>query len=660
MTARPYTVALGAGLLIVAGSGLLTQRAAGVSQSQAPAMASANWSHPQGDAGATRFSTLDQIDTSNVGQLERAWVFHTGSGRFASSPMVVDGVIYFSAPNGVFALDGVAGEQIWRYAPEPEVEEEPAGGGGRGGRDGRGGGDNIGTAIRGPAYWPGNDDVAPRIYSTTRLGLAAIDAGTGMIVTEFGENGFLLGITPDSYPVFYQNVLITAGPVEDTRGKTVKGFDVVTGQPLWTFYTKAQSDDPNRATWLNGSADTSATPDIWGMFTVDEERGTVFVPVEKVSGNGNNDYWGGGSHGNNLYSDSLVALDALTGEMKWYQQLVHHDIWDYDIAAAPTLIEVRRDGEVIPAVAQYSKMALLFIFHRETGEPIFGLEERPVPQTTVPGEWTSPTQPFPLKPPPLARNTLTRAELSKVTPEHQAFCEDLWDRYNLPDAVPYDPWRTDQDIVVLPGAQGGGNWHGASFNRPLGLMFVTAMNAPQWGRLTEGGGRRGRGAGAAADQDAPNTPPRPRSMSKRTPEQGRFWQGETQWSCTEPPWNELIAIDANTGNVAWRVPLGEFEELIALGVPPTGTPTAGWGITTAGNLIFIGGTTDGFFRAFDARNGEELWRDRLPQPAQSSPTTYMGRDGRQYVVIGANGGGFFRAPTGDEVIAYRLPSGRRP
>ncbi len=630
---------------------------AGALLAQSTSKAGADWAYPHSDAAGTRYSALDQINTENVAQLERAWVFHTNSGRFASAPMVVDSFMYFSAPNGVYALDALTGEQVWKYPPDDAADEEeevdaaeepPAGArGGRGGRGGFGGrgsggrGSSVGTALRGPIFWPGTDEVGPRVYSSMSQGLAAIDATTGTLVTSFGEDGFLPGVRPASFPVFYQGVLIAEGPVEveNNRGKTVKAWDIVTGEPRWTFYTKAQPGDPNRdATWLEGSADTDATPDIWGMFTVDEERGTVFVPVEKVSGNGDNDYWGGGSPGDNLYADSLVALDALTGEVKWYYQMVHHDIWDYDIAAAPTLFDIERDGEVIPAVAQFDKMGLIFIFNRETGEPVFGVEERPVPQTDISGEWTSPTQPFPLKPPPLALNSLTRDQLSKVTPEHQAFCENLWDKYELEDAVPYAPWKLEQDIVVLPGAQGGGNWHGLAFNKSLGLLIGTVLNAPQWGHIEitgEGDSQRAR---------------------KVTPEQRRFWDNSTQWSCTEPPWNELFAVDVNTGDVAWRVPLGEFEELTALGVPPTGVPSAGGaGITTAGNLVFIGATVDGYFRAFDARNGKELWRDKLPQPNQGTPTTYLARDGKQYVVIGANGGGYFGAPSGDEVIAYRLP-----
>jgi quinoprotein glucose dehydrogenase len=580
-----------------------------------------DWLHHQGDPGATRYSTLAQIDASNVDRLERAWTFHTESGRFASAPMVIDSVMYFSAPNGVFALDAVTGEQIWKYEP-PALPATDA-------RSRFVSGGAAGTALRGPSYWPGTSEVKPRIYSTTSKGLAAIDAATGRLVATFGDDGVIPGLRPTSPAAFYENVLITQGGLEAGRGDTVKGWDIVSGELIWTFYLKAQPGDINRITWLNGSAEKDFSPNIWGLITVDPARGTVFVPVEKVG----NDYWGGEHHGNNLYSDSLVALDALTGKMKWHQQLVHHDIWDYDIAAAPTLIEVKRDDKVIPAVVQMNKMGLVFIFHRDTGEPVFGMEERPVAQTTVPGEWTSPTQPFPVKPEPLTRTTMTRADLAKVTPEHEAFCAGLWDKYKLQDSTIYDPWKLEQDIVLYPGAQGGSNWWGLAFNPSLDLLIANVHTAGQWGHLekTEDG------------------------MRKRTPEQRRFWDNSKMWSCSEPPWGELIAIDANSGDVAWRVPLGEFEELTAKGVPQTGTPSVGGLITTAGNLVFIGATVDGYFRAFDARDGRELWRDKLPAPSQGTPSTYMGNDGKQYVVIGANGGGYFtRELNSDEVIAYRL------
>ena len=623
---------------------------------QSVSRAGRDWASPQGDPAGTRFSTLTQINTNNVASLTRAWTFHTGSGRVSVSPMVVDSVMYFSAPNGVYALDAVTGEQIWKFTPPAQAPgAAPAGRGG-----GRGGADSAGTALRGPVYWPGIAGVPPRIYSTTSAGLAAIDAKTGKLVTSFGQGGVLPNIRPTSPPMIYRNMLISQGDTEPDKGRTIKGFGVVSGEQGWSFYLKAQPGDPNRATWLDGSAESNAAPGVWGMFTVDTERGLVYIPVEKVG----NDYWGGSNHGNILYANSLVALEAATGKVKWHQQLVHHDIWDYDIAAAPVLIDVRRNGQVIPAVAQQTKMSLLFIFNRVTGEPIFGVEERKVPQTTAPGEWTSPTQPFPIKPPPLARNSLTHAELAKVTPELEAHCEGLWQKYKLHDAVPYDPWQVGQDIVVFPGAQGGGNWHGAAFNPPLGLIITNVMNAGQWGHLGTGGRGRGGAPPADAPPDAPPAGPAaagelaagvfPPALNKQTPEGGRFWDSAHRYSCSAPPWGELVAVNANTGDIAWHVPLGEFEELIAKGIPPTGTPSSGGAITTAGNLVFIGATIDGWFRAFDARNGKELWRDKLPNPSQSTPTTYMGRDGKQYVVIGANGGGFFGAPTGDAVIAYRL------
>jgi len=641
------------------------------SQAATSPAAGRDWASPLGDPGASKYSTLTQITTANVKDLKRAWTFHTGSDRSAYPPMVIDSVMYFSAPNGVFALDAVTGKQLWRYpaeapvaaaapasAPPPAAAGDagrgagaPGAGGGRGGRGGAG----AGTNVRGPVYWAGTKTVGARIYSQMSEGLAAIDAKTGQLVPTFGTKGMLVGIRHNSPPSIYKDLIITKGENEGVKGNTVKAFDILTGQPKWTFYLKAQGGDPNSKTWMNGSLDTTATPGLWGSFSVDEARGLLFVPTDKPESNGINDYWGGGAHGDNLYANTLLAIDAATGKLKWHQQLVHHDVWDYDLAAAPVLFDVRRNGRVIPAVAQANKMALLFTFNRETGEPIFGMEERKVPQATIPGEWSSPTQPFPIKPEPLARNSMTRAQLSKVTPEHQKFCEDFWDTNKMSDAVPYGPQKLGENVLNFPGAQGGSNWQGLSFNKSLGLLISNVMDAGQWGMMQAGGGRRGappqdgdtpapagRGAQAAA----------PPSYSKTPGPTNRFWNNANMWSCSEGMWGQLVAVNANTGDVVWRVPLGEFEELTKKGIAPTGTPMSGGGISTAGNLVFIGATIDGYFRAFDARNGKELWRDKLPAPSQGIPSTYMGKDGKQYVVVGANGGGFFRAPTSDEVIAY--------
>jgi quinoprotein glucose dehydrogenase len=605
-----------------------------------------NWANFGQDPGATKFSTLSQINTENVGKLTRAWTFRTGddSGFFESGLIVIDGVMYFSAQNGIFALDAATGKQIWKY-------------------------ETTGTARRGPYYWPGGSGVGPRIFSQTASGLAAIDPKDGTLITSFGVKGFIAGLRMSSPPVAYKNILVTQG-----GNSTVKAWDTVTGEARWTLNLKAQPGDPAASTWLGDSLKTTAAPGLWGYFSVDVERGLIFVPVEKVG----NDYYGGPHHGNNLYSDCLLAVDANTGKIKWYQQLVHHDIWDYDLAAPPALVDVQRGGRTIPGVSLITKMGIMFVFNRETGEPMYGMEERPVPQTTARGEWTSPTQPFPLKPEPLARMSLKKEELAKVTPELEAHCKGLWEKYNLSDAVPYNPWKEKQDIIVFPGAVGGGNWQGVMVNQPLGLMITNVMNAGQWGHLEEraaragrrGGGtppatgvagRAGAGAGRAGRAGeppdlpenviAPGTVP---SMSKVTPEGGRFWQASTKYSCAEPPWGELIAVQANTGDIAWRIPLGEYPELIAKGLKPTGAPSLGGGITTAGNLVFIGATIDGIFRAIDARNGKELWREKLAAPAHSIPSTYIGKDGKQYVAVPAGGGGFLRSPTSDEVIAWRI------
>jgi quinoprotein glucose dehydrogenase len=614
--------------------------AALVAQGLLTAQSDSNWVYFQGDQAGTRYSTLTQIDTSNVRNLERAWTFHTGDdgGFFESTPMVIDSVMYFGTRQGIFSLDAVTGQQRWKY-------------------------DTTGTARRGPAYWPGGNGVAPRIFSGSENGMIALDARTGTLITTFGENG----AQPEtgnlnSPPAIYQNLLFT----QSVNTPAIRAWDAITGRLVWTWHTKPQPGDPNLATWFGDSATTTRGPGMWGVFTVDAERGILFVPVEKVG----NNYYGGSHHGNNLYSDSLVALEATTGRMLWFQQLVHHDIWDYDIAAAPTLVDVVQDGRTIPAVVQMNKMGLMFIFNRLTGEPIFGMEERPVPQTTAIGEWTSPTQPFPIKPGPLARNSMTRAELAKVTPEHEAFCASLWEKYDLRDSVPYQPWENDRDIVVFPGAIGGGNWQGTTFNKALGLIITNTMSAGQWGRLAQsqpGGGRGGgRGAGAAAGQaaggrgaagDAPATAPAAPATGnwgRRTPEQGRFWDGEKRWSCAEPPWGELIAVNANTGDIAWRVTLGNFDELEALGIK-AGAPSLGGAMTTAGNLVFIGATVDSKFRAFDARTGEELWVTTLDAPGHAIPSTYMGRDGKQYVVIPAGGGTYLDSETSDSLIAYALP-----
>jgi quinoprotein glucose dehydrogenase len=597
-----------------------------------------DWVYYGQDQGATRYSSLAQITTDNVSRLKRAWTFHTGDkqGFFESTPIVVDSVAYFAAGNGFYAVDAVTGTQIWKV-------------------------DATRTTRRGVSYWPGDGRTPPRIIASAGTKLMALDAKTGKPSAGFGVDGAVdLDDTMSSPAAIYKDLAIVQG-----AKPWIRAFNIRDGALAWTFNLIAQPGDPGHDTWENDSWKNPGDTNVWGFLSLDAQRGLVFLPNSMP---GSNDYYGGTRHGDNLYGNSVIAVDAATGKLKWYRQLVHHDVWDYDLGAAPTLVDVVKDGKTIPAVAQITKMGLLFVLDRTTGEPVWGIEERPVPQTTAPGEKTSPTQPFPLKPAPLARNSMTKADLATVTPEHAAYCQGLWDKYNLQDSVPYTPWNDKQDIVLFPGAVGGGNWNGVAVNQPLGLMFTNVMNAGQWGHLepaTLGRGRRGgaaRGEAAGPGRanspsegraDGEGAPPRP-TWRKVTPEGRRFWDPDTMYSCQQPPWGELVAVSTKTGDIAWHVPLGSFEALEAKGLH-TGTPSLGGAITTAGNLVFIAATVDGKIRAFDARTGKELWSDTLDAPGHSIPSTYMGRDGKQYVVIAAGGGGFLQSPTADTLIAFSLP-----
>jgi quinoprotein glucose dehydrogenase len=560
-----------------------------------------NWVYYGQDQGATKYSTLAQITTENVKDLTRAWTFHTGAsgGFFETTPLVIDGVMYLNAGNAFFALDPITGTQIWKYM-------------------------SAQTTRRGLSYWPGDARTPPRIVATTGNRMVALDAKTGTPVPEFGQGGFVdLGTNTPSPPAIYKDLLITPG-----GSPVIRAWNARTGALVWTFNLIAQPGDPGHETWETDAWKNIGGTNVWGYLSVDSERGIVYAP-NSIAGS---DYIGVTRPGNNLYGTSLVAIDANTGKLKWYQQFVHHDIWDSDLGAAPTLFDVVRDGRRIPAVAEITKMGLLFIFDRTNGTPIFGIEERPVPQSDVPGEKTSPTQPFPVKPPPLARNTMKESDLPKdITPELAAYCRNLWDQYKLKDSGPYTPWGLNRDVVVFPGAVGGGNWQGVTFNAPLGLLITNVMNAGQWGHV-EGSGT---------------------SFRKVTPTGGRFWEPRTRYTCANPPWGELVAVNANTGDIVWHVTLGVFDELEARGIK-TGTPSLGGAISTAGNLVFIGATIDSRFRAFDARNGKELWVEKIEAPAHSIPSTFMGKDGKQYVVVSAGGGGFLNSPTSDVVIAYRL------
>lgn len=601
------------------------------------------WKSYGRDEGGARFSPLKQIDRSNVGRLTRAWTYHTGDvvpgtmstnanriAPFEATPLLIDGVLYFSTPSSrVIALDPETGEEIWEYKP-------PTRGRGRLG------------AHRGVAYWERGRD-RRIVYASREAFLISLDAKTGKPSPGFGDGGIVdlrkgfLDEWPKSLyavsspPSIYRDLVIVGSALQESPGRgpsgDVRAFDVRSGKLVWTFHTVPRPGEPGHETWEGDSWKDRSGVNVWSIMSVDTERGFVFLPI----GSPPYDFYGGDRKGDNLYGNSLVALDAATGKLRWHFQAVRHDIWDYDLPAQPILIDVHRDGRTVPAVVLVTKMGFVFVFHRETGEPLFPIEDRPVPQSEVPGEATSPTQPFPLKPPQLSRASVSRDELSSVTPEAARFCRELFD--STTSRGMFTPWGLEL-TRVLPGTLGGATWSGGAFDSRTGLLYVNANEQGAVGRMEK-------------------MPEGSRVRYRRTSpwgEYARFGTPEEGWPCVAPPWGTLIAINMNTGEIAWRVSLGVVDELLTRGVPPTGAPNLGGPIVTAGGLVFIAGTSDSRLRAFDSSTGEELWVARLDASGHAMPMTYLGpRDNKQYVVIAAGGGGYFPQPAADTLIAFSLP-----
>lgn len=614
------------------------------------------------DPGASRFSPLTQITPANVGRLDVAWTYHMkpaplspaqqagrGSSGFAASevtPLVVGGVMYLSTPYyRVVALDATTGREIWAF-------KLPSGN----------------PSTRGVEYWPGDQRTPPQIVFGTSDGrLYSLNASTGVPNEAFGEQGVVNLNTPEilqglpgrnglsSPPTVYRNLVITGGTTQENppRGPAgdVRAWDMRTGTLVWTFHSVPRADDPYADTWAGDSAKHRSGVNVWGFITVDVARGIVFMPFGAPSV----DQYGGDREGDNLFGTSLVAADANTGKYLWHFQVVRHDIWDADLAAAPVLIDVRRGTRTVPAVAVIGKVGLLFILDRTTGEPLFGVEDRPVPQSDVPLERTARTQPFPLKPLPLSRMAMTIDDIATVTPELERACRTLIERMQL--GGPYLPVAYNRLRVQFPGNHGGVNWGGMSYHPQLGLLFI---NTNELGQMS---GLRDRDASVSEPARAEGQGNRvdPNGPYHGVPGGGRFSIRGTdpqQLPCQQPPWGQLTAVSVDTGEFVWRVPLGITESLPA-DKQHTGRPGNGGTIATAGGLVFVGATDDSRFRAFDARTGRELWTRALAGAAQATPMTYQGRDGRQYVAIAATGGGFFNNPvTDDSLLAFAVPAAR--
>jgi quinoprotein glucose dehydrogenase len=607
---------------------------------------STSWPMVNLDPGATRYSPLTQITPANVNRMKVAWIYHmkpapaTGSAPddawrpSEDQPLVVGNTMFVVTPySRVVALDSATGKEKWVFVI-PGSDQ---------------------ASLRGAAYWPGDTSTGPALFFGTNHGfLFSISAATGKANAAFGDNGAINLRTPEvmttgtdklyilpSPPVIYKNLVITGAGTGEGRGGTggglgpagdTRAWDIHTGKLVWTFHSVPRPGETGHDTWGGESWKQRSGVNVWGYMTVDQERGIVYMPF----GAPNYDRVGTDRPGDNLFGTSIVAAEAATGKLLWYFQVVHHDIWDYDTEAPPTLIDIHRDHKTIPAVVIVNKTGLMFVLDRVTGKPLFPVVEKLVPPSDVPGEHASPTQPFPVAPEPLAQ---TSVELYHDLPEHAAWCKAyVDDNQMLLAQEPYTPPAFNRYSVNLPGTHGGVNYSGGAFDPTLGLFVVNVNNLGQPMRIVkdEAGGYTNSGPFAGTV---------------------RFWNPDKHLPCTEPPWGELVAIDVNSGKIAWRSTLGVTDNLPE-GKQHTGRPGLGGPIVTGGGLTFIGATDDARFRVFDTKTGQELWTYHLPASAESIPITYTDEHGKQYIAIVSTGGGLLRAPLlSDELIAFAIDDG---
>ena len=590
---------------------------------------------------ANRYSPLEQITAQNVATLQQVWSFHLKpagyTGRLRESegiPIVIGNTMYLTSPYGaIHALDATTGVEKWKFQlPNNDLPSK-----------------------RGLSYWPGDGTVPPSIiFGGLAGGLFSIKASDGTLNAGFGENGIVNLKTPEvmqtgmnlpysmlSAPTIYKNLIITgagtgegprgslsgAGPAGDTRA-----WDARTGKLVWTFHTVPRPGEFGYDTWGENSARLRSGVNVWGYMSVDVERGILYMPL----GAPNEDRVGTDRPGNNLFSSSVVAVDANTGKYLWHFQLVHHDIWDYDAQSAPVLVDLVRDGKPVPAVLIVNKTGLLFTLNRVTGKPIFDIEERPVPASDVPGEQASPTQPFPVKPEPLTQMTASRNNLYKGEPQHQAYCERLVDDNNMKLGGPYMPIAFNRYSISPPGPAGGINFWGPSYDPKLRLFISNTTNMFQPMRII-----------LRPDGSYINSGPLAGTR--------RFGDPDRKLLCGPTPWGELVAVNMDTGDIAYRKTLG-VSDMLPPGLQDTGRASSGGVILTASGLTFVGGTDDFRFRAFATATGDKLWEIRLPSSIETTPITYMGADGRQFVTVVSTGGGLTGSEvTNDEIIAFALP-----
>src|SRR5579862_9764465 len=616
-----------------------------------------DWPRYSRDLASTRYSPLNQITTGNVSKLTTAWTYHLrtdaergrggrggGIGGYSQvTPIVVNGVMYITAGNRVLALDPDTGKEVWRY-------------------DVTGGN----PSARGVTYWPGDKDNPARIIFTAGTRMIGLNANTGKIDPGFGKEGVVDLVVPyNSPPTIYKDSLFVGanvGEQQNARAQpgNTRAYDARNGKKIWEFQSVPLPGQAGNETWSGEDWKNRTGVNNWGFFmTVDEERNTLYTTY----GSPASDFYGFDRAGNDLFGNSVVAIDVNSGKMKWYFQAVHHDLWDMDLPPSPPLLDVTINGKKTPILAQTGKLGYMFLLNRETGQPVFGVNETPVAQSQVPGEHTSPTQPIPVKPPELARHSFKMDDLvtaEDTTEAHAKACRDLVEKSGpLVNSGPFTPWvyrapgAPPTSSVIFPGAIGGTDWGGVSTDPKLGYVFVNTSDYASIGWIE----KMPDNSPVPYDQRSVYGAPVPSKFWDRKTDANGALMGSSSWPCQKPPWGNLTAVNAATGEFAWRIVLGVTDELPE-GKKNTGRVNGGGSIATAGGLVFIGATNDKRFRAFESKTGKQLWETELEYDAIATPITFSGKTGKQYVAITASGGLGITDPNpsnNEQIYVFALP-----